>query len=83
MEAVNMAGQSVRTTSIYKALRQVARLAKRCDERAEAWKKEYGEGDEMRRAELIRAEAYREAVQHMAEELDLDMAELWPDLIAD
>lgn len=78
-----MAGDTIRTQSVYKALRMLARTAKRCDERAEAWKKEFGENDDMRRAELLRAESYREAVQKIVEELRLDMAELWPDMVVE
>lgn len=78
-----MAGDMVRTASVYKALRLAARAAKRCEDRANAWRDEYGENDDMRRYELVRADAYREAVQIVAEELRLDIKELWPDLIVD
>lgn len=78
-----MAGQAIRTASVLKALRMIARAAKRCDDLAETWKTEYGEADEMRLSELVRAEAYRHAVQEIAEELDIDMTELWPDLITE
>lgn len=82
-EAVNVAGNTMRTNTVYKALRAVASMAVRCEERAEKWRSEFGEDDDMRLGELVRAEAYREAVLHMVEDLGLDAKELWPVMIVE
>lgn len=78
-----MAGSTIRTATLYKTLRSLARKANNCEKRAEAWKKEYGPDDDLRRAELVRAEAYREALQQIIEDLDLDIKNLWPDFVED
>lgn len=72
--------EMTRTASIYKALRTVARSAKKSDELAETWKAEYGADDNMRRYEIVRAETLRQAIQMILEEMPaLDVKELWPD----
>lgn len=78
-----MASAMIRTNSVLKALRMVARMAQRCNDRAEAWKDQFEAKDDLRVAEIIRAEAYRDAVQQIAEQLDIDKSELWPDLIVE
>lgn len=62
---------------VKKALRGIARLAQRCDDHAKEWRND----PVMSTAETVRAETYRDAVQQIAEQLGIDLTELWPDLI--
>jgi hypothetical protein len=73
-----MAGETIRTQTLYKALRLIAQTANRCEERADAWLKEYGVNDLNARTEKVRAEAYREVIHQLCSILDLDEADLLP-----
>jgi len=66
-----LAGSALRTKSVYLALEKISRQAERCEERAASWKKEFGEEDFIRRAELVRAEAMHDVVERLKEELNL------------
>jgi hypothetical protein len=69
-----------RTASVYKALRTVAQAARRSEEMAEKWKKEYGPDDDMRRYDMVRAEALYQAIQIILDEIpSLQVTELFPD----
>jgi cystathionine beta-lyase/cystathionine gamma-synthase len=78
-----MAGETIRTQTLYKALRLIAQTANRCEERADAWLKEYGMNDLNARTEQVRAEAYREVIHQLCNILDLDQAEVLPALRRD
>lgn len=70
-----MAGQAIRTKTVEDALRFVLRVASRLDKDGDEAASRWGHDDILARSMYIKAEAYRQVVQMLEEELSVQASQ--------